>query len=266
MNVNLRLGVDVGGTFTDFALVDDRDGSVRTHKRLTTPQDPAECVLAGIETLVRDADVSISDLGAIVHGTTLITNAVIERKGAVTGMIVTEGFRDVLDVAMESRYDLFDMRITYADPVVPRPARLPVRERLRHDGAVELPLDESSVHAALDELVERQNVEALAICLLHSYVNPVHEHRIAEIARARYPSLPLCSSADVVPVMREYDRWSSATVNAYTQPLASRYLGRLERDLSERSFGGAFLIMTSSGGTVTPAQAATFPVRLIESG
>ena len=266
MQVPLRLGVDVGGTFTDFALVDDSTGRVATHKQLTTPNDPADAVLSGIDELLKCENRSISDIGTVVHGTTLITNAVIERKGARTGMLVTDGFRDVLDVAMESRYDLFDLRIQYAEPVVPRRLRAPVIERLRHDGSVETPLDLASVERSLDLLVHQEGIEALAICLLHSYVDPVHENAIADIVRDNYPKLQVCTSAQVVPVMREYDRWSTATVNAYAQPLASRYLGRIQIELNQRGFHGAFLIMTSSGGTVTPDQASRFPVRLIESG
>ena len=265
MQRRMRLGVDVGGTFTDFALVDDASGAIATHKQLTTPDDPSECVLSGLDYLLRRENVAITDVETIVHGTTLITNAVIERKGARTGMMVTQGFDHVLDVGMESRYDLFDLRIQYAQPVVPRRWRRTVMERLRHDGSVETLLDEAAVRVAARSLVD-DGVQAIAICFLHSYANPAHEQAAAAIVAQMYPELPVSASAQVVPVMREFERWSTATVNAYTQPLAGRYLSRLERELARRGFKGAFLIMTSNGGAMTAAGARQFPVRLIESG
>jgi N-methylhydantoinase A len=261
-----RLGIDVGGTFTDFALVNDEDGSVATYKQLTTPADPSECVLAGIDQLLGREGVTLADVRVVAHGTTLITNSVIERKGAKTAMLVTDGFLDVLDVGMESRYDLFDLRIEYADPVVPRRLRRGIPERLRHDGSVQLSLDEQAVKDAARSLVEDHACEALAVCFLHAYVNPAHEQRAAAIVAELYPDFPISTSSDVVPVMREFERWSTTTINAYTQPLAARYLGRIERALAERGFGGAFLIMTSSGGAVTVSEAQRWPVRLIESG
>ena len=266
MNHDLRLGVDVGGTFTDFALVDDGKGTLATHKHLTTPDDPSRCMIEGIGILLEREGVPLGDVGTIVHGTTLITNAVIERRGARTGMLVTAGFMDVIDVGLESRYDLFDLRIEFAEPLVPRACRAPVEERIRHDGSVEIALAEDAVRQAVSLLVETQQIDALAICFLHAYVNPIHEQRAAAIVREMYPELAVCTSAEVVPVMREFDRWSTTVANAYTQPLAGNYLGRLERELGASGFAGALLIMTSSGGSVTPAQAQTFPVRLIESG
>jgi N-methylhydantoinase A len=262
----IRLGVDVGGTFTDFALVNVATGAVATHKQLTTPADPSESVLSGLDLLLARERVAVTDLATIVHGTTLITNAVIERKGARTGMLATAGFPDALDVGMESRYDLFDLRIEFAEPVVPRAWRRGVPERMRHDGTVETTLDEDAVRAAVTSLVQDHDIEALAICFLHSYANAAHEQRAAAVAREMYPALAVSVSAEVVPVMREFERWSTTTVNAYTQPLADRYLGRLETELQRRNFAGAFLIMTSNGGAVTPSQARQFPVRLIESG
>ena len=261
-----RLGIDVGGTFTDFALVDDATGATHTHKQLTTPADPSLCVLAGIDFLLQRERTAITDVGNIVHGTTLVTNSVIERKGARTGMLTTAGFTDVLDVGMESRYDLFDLRVGYAPPVIPRSRRIGVAERIRHDGSVEHPLGEEEVRAAIRSLVEEQGIEALAVCFLHSYTNPAHEQLAVALAAQMYPNLVVSASADVAPVMREFERWSTTAVNAYTQPLVNRYLGRIEAELERRGFTGRFLIMTSSGGTVTSAEARRLPVRLIESG
>ena len=261
-----RVGIDVGGTFTDFALVNDATGTLSIHKQLTTPHDPSECVLAGLGTLLEQAGVPVSDIGTIAHGTTLVTNAVIERRGARTGMLVTRGFRDVLDIAMEQRYDLFDLRITFADPVVPRDSRLEIDERIMFDGTVETPLDPAQVEAAARRLVTEQGIEALAICFLHAWADPSHEDRAREIVSQRFPDLHVTTSADILPFMREYERWSTTTVNAYVQPLTGNYLRRLEDGLEQMGFGGSLLVMTASGGMVTPDIARRYPVRLIESG
>ena len=261
-----RLGVDIGGTFTDFALVDDQTGALAVHKQLTTPADPSQCVLAGLAALLERTGTEIAELTTIAHGTTLVTNAVIERKGAATGMLVTEGFRDVLDIAMERRYDLFDLRLHFAEPVVPRRLRLEIPERVMFDGAIGVPIDEASVGRAVTRLVEEHGIEALAVCFLHSYADPGHEERAREIANTLYPDLRVTTSNEVLPFMREYERWTTTTINAYVQPLTDRYLDHLESGLAEMGFQGRLLVMTSSGGMATPPLARRFPVRLVESG
>ena len=261
-----RLGVDIGGTFTDFALVDEDTGTLSVHKKLTTPHDPSESVLQGLAELLDRTDVPISDLAAVAHGTTLVTNAVIERRGAVTGMLVTRGFRDVLDIAMERRYDLFDLRLEFAEPVVPRSLRAEIDERVMFDGAVGTPLNQAEIETAVTRLVEDHGIEALAICFLHSYVDPAHEEAAREIVAQRYPDLYVTTSSEVLPFMREYERWSTTTVNAYVRPLTAHYLQRLESGLGQMGFAGKLLVMTSSGGMVTPDIAQRFPARLIESG
>ncbi|MFP6706850.1 MAG: hydantoinase/oxoprolinase family protein [Alphaproteobacteria bacterium] len=261
-----RLGVDIGGTFTDFALVDDQTGALAVHKQLTTPADPSQCVLAGLAALLARTGTDIAELTTIAHGTTLVTNAVIERKGAATGMLVTEGFRDVLDIAMERRYDLFDLRLHFAEPVVPRRLRLEIPERVMFDGAIGAPIDEAAVDRAVTRLVEEHGIEALAVCFLHSYADPGHEERAREIANMLYPDLRVTTSNEVLPFMREYERWTTTTINAYVQPLTDRYLDHLESGLAEMSFQGRLLVMTSSGGMATPPMARRFPVRLVESG
>jgi N-methylhydantoinase A len=258
--------VDIGGTFTDFALIDDRAGDISIHKVLTTPRDPSEAVLAGADDLLKRKGVGWAEVAAIVHGTTLVTNAVIERKGAATGMLVTRGFRDVLDIAFERRYDLFDLRLKLAPAVVPRRLRREIDERLKYTGEVMQALDPNAAVAAARELVEQHGVRALAICFLHSYANPAHEQAARDAVAKAFPDLYVSASADVLPFMREYERWCTATVNAYAQPMTDRYLGRLEGSLAERGFRGAFLVMTSSGGTLTGELARRYPVRLIESG
>jgi len=261
-----RIGVDIGGTFTDFALLDDRSGSIVVHKQLTTPADPSVSVLDGIDALLARAGASIGEVRGIVHGMTLVTNAVLERKGARTGMLVTRGFRDVLDIGMERRYDLFDLRLQFAQPVVPRAWRAEIDERLRFDGSAERPLDPAQVRAAVAALVEEHAIEAVAVCFLNAYLDDRHERAAADVIRRAFPALAVSCSAEIVPFMREYERWTTTTVNAYTQPVLDRYLRRIEQGLATRRYAGTFHVMTSSGGVVTNALARRYPVRLIESG
>jgi len=261
-----RIGVDIGGTFTDLALFDQRRGAVVLHKLPTTPRDPSLAVIDGVRRLLVKANLSIDQVGEIVHGTTLVTNAVIERAGAPTGMLVTAGFRDVLDIGLELRYDLYDLRLRFPDPIVPRSLRIEVDERVKFDGTVERPVALDDVREAVRELTARHGITALAVCLLHSYVNPEHERQISQFIREEFPDLYVSASADVFPQMREYERWTTTTVNAYTQPLVDKYLERLEAGLAGLGFRGRFYIMTSSGGTVTTGTARRYPVRLLESG
>ncbi len=260
-----RIGVDIGGTFTDFALSNATGGRMAIHKRLTTPHDPSEAVLAGVATLVAENGIDIGAIEDVVHGTTLVTNAVIERRGAVTGMLVTAGFGDIMDMGPERRYDLFDLRIKYPPPLVPRRLRVEVAERVRYDGSVEQPLDEAGVRAAAQRFRD-MGVEAIAVCFLHAYANPAHEERAAAILREAAPDLTVSASADVFPNMREFERWTTTTVNAFTQPMFDRYVKRLEDGLAKSGFGGRLYIMGSSGGTLTTDAARRYPVRALESG
>jgi N-methylhydantoinase A len=266
MSGRLRLGVDIGGTFTDFALVDPDGRRLAIHKQLTTPGDPAEAVLQGIDAILRDNSLRPSDLAEIVHGTTLVTNALIERRGARTGMLVTDGFRDLFDIGKEQRYDLFDLRLRFAEPLVPRALRAEVRERLRHDGEVLVPLDEGGVREAVRALVDGEQIEALAICFLHPYANPAHETRAREIVREEYPELYVSASGDVFPYLREFERWTTACANAYAQPLVDRYIGRIERSLSGSGVNARLWVVSASGGLLGPETARRYPVRLLESG
>ena len=261
-----RVGVDIGGTFTDFALFDAEGGRIAVHKQLTTPRDPSAAVLDGVARILADNDVPMTALEAVAHGTTLVTNAVIERKGAVTGMLVTDGFLDVPDMRMEQRYDLFDLRLVFPEPLVPRTHRRPVTERVHYDGRVETPLDLDGARAAISDLRSAHGIAALAICLLHSYARPEHEAAIRDMARAEFPDLYVSTSAEIFPGMREYERWTTAAMNAYVQPMFDRYLARLEEGLAGQGFGGRLYIMTSSGGMLAPDAARQFPVRMLESG
>lgn len=260
-----RIGVDIGGTFTDFALYDARGSKMAIYKCLTTPRDPSEAVLDGVKALIARENVGIADVTDVIHGTTLVTNAVIERKGAVTGMLVTAGFGDIMDMGFERRYDLFDLRIKYPAPLVPRRLRIEVPERVRFDGTVETPLDEAAVRASAAKFKEL-GVEAVAICFLHAYAHPEHEQRAAALLQEAAPGLFISSSADVFPHMREFERWTTTTVNAFTQPMFDRYIERLEKGLASLGFGGRLYIMASSGGTLTTETARRFPVRALESG
>jgi len=260
-----RIGVDIGGTFTDFALFDSRAARIAIHKRLTTPDDPARAVVEGVAALAAQAKVAPADVIEIVHGTTLVTNAVIERRGAKTGMLGTAGFPDIMDMGFERRYDLFDLRIRYPQPLVPRSLRLEVTERVRHDGSVETPLDEAGVAKAARRFTEL-GVEAVAICFLHAYANPEHERRAAEILKREAPALFVSGSADVFPNMREFERWTTTMVNAFAGPMFDGYVQRLETGLGKLGFKGRLYIMSSSGGMLTTETARRYPVRALESG
>ncbi len=261
-----RIGVDIGGTFTDFALLNDENGKLAIYKQLTTPHDPAASVLVGCRTLLEVNNTPISEVSAIVHGTTLVTNAVIERKGAVTGVLVTKGFRDVFDIALERRYDLYDLRLKFPEPLVPRHLRAEIDERTGYDGTIIKGIEPDEIRAQVKCLVDEEGIEALSICFLHSYVNPDNEELVAKLIRAEFPALSVCTSSEVFPHIREYERWTTATMNAYTQPMVARYLERLESGLCGIGFEGRLYIMASNGGTILPQTARRFPVRILESG
>src|SRR5262245_10980197 len=260
-----RLGVDIGGTFTDLVWVDDPTGEVPRGKLLTTPKDPAQAVEQGVLRLLEEAGAAPAAVRALIHGTTLATNALIERKGARTGLLTTAGFRDALEIGREGRYDMYDLLIDPPAPLVPRHLRLEVEERLDADGSVRRPLDVASARAAIDRLLA-EGVEAVAISLLHAYRNPVHEEALARLVAEMAPGLPLAYSSEVVPEIREYERTSTTAANVYVMPLMARYLDDLERKIADMGVRGGFYIMLSSGGIATPATAKRVPVRLVESG
>ena len=261
-----EIGVDIGGTFTDLVLVEAGVRVVASYKLLTTPDDPSRAVLAGIGDLVARTGITCDRVGRVIHATTLITNATIERRGASTGMLVTAGFRDILDIGREFRYDLSNLKIDFPEPLVPRAMRCEVSERIRASGDVELPLDEAAVIAAVTQLRDGHGVESLAICFLHSYRHPAHELLAGRLVAQAFPDLHVTLSHEVSPFSREYERWTTATINAYNRPLIDTYLDRLQAALHTLGFVGGFGVMTSSGGIATVEVARRFPVRLIESG
>ncbi len=260
-----RIGVDIGGTFTDLVLVDEATGAVSVGKLLTTPKEPAQAVEQGVVTLLQDAGRAPASVVALIHGTTLATNALIERKGAKTGLLTTAGFRDALEIGREGRYDMYDLFIDPPPPLVPRHLRLEVAERILADGSVLAPLESSSAREAIGALL-RQGVETIAISLLHSYRNPVHEIELAVLVSEMAPGLPVSRSSDIVPEIREFERTSTTVANVYVMPIMARYIEELERKLRELGLPGKFYIMLSSGGIATPETAKRAPIRLVESG
>jgi N-methylhydantoinase A len=263
--VRYRLGVDIGGTFTDFGLIDDVSGKVSVNKCLTTPHDPSKVIMKGTMALLDREGLSASQLDIIVQGTTLATNALIERKGARTGLITTQGFRDILEMRRETRYDLYDLFIELPELVVPRHLRLGVRERVDKDGRIITELDESQLIQVVDQLM-KEGVESVAVCFLHSYANPINEIRAGEIIAKKAPSLSISLSSEVAGAIREDERFSTTTINAYIRPLADRYLTSLSEKLAAVGFKGTLFTMLSNGGLTTFENAKKFPVRLIESG
>jgi N-methylhydantoinase A len=258
-----RLAVDIGGTFTDLAL--EHDGRRSTIKVLTTPAAPEQGVMAGVRDILQSSGVLPADIGIVIHGTTLATNAVIERKGARTALLTTQGFRDVIAMGNESRYDQYDLNIVLPEPLVPRRLRLPVPERLDNEGNVLLPLDAGAVRGLVPRLRD-EGVESVAVGLLHAFVNPTHERRIRDILVEELPHVPVSLSSDVSPEMREWERFSTTVANAYVQPLMARYLRRLADEMQAIGIIGPVFLMLSGGGLTTIDTACRFPIRLVESG
>jgi N-methylhydantoinase A len=258
-----RLGVDIGGTFTDVALeAGERRWSA---KILTTPEAPERAVIEVVRRVLGDAGLDAADLSLIIHGTTLATNALIERKGAKTALVTTEGFRDTIEIRHENRFEQYDVNIDLPPPLVPRRLRFPVPERIDAAGRVLIPLDETAV-AALAGRLAAERVEAIAIGFLHSFTNPAHERRAGAILARLLPGVAITLSSDVSPEMREYERFSTACANAFVQPLIGRYLANLDTLLrAERALCPLYL-MLSGGGLTTVETAIRFPVRLVESG
>lgn len=265
MTQRWRIGFDIGGTFTDFVLADGASGDIRLHKCLTTPADPSVGALEGLAEICSNAGVALSDVGEIIHGTTLVTNAIIERRGATLGLLTTRGFRDLLEMGTEQRYDIYDLFLQFPAPLVPRRRRLEITERIDRDGRILTPLAREEVETAGLALAAA-GAKAIAICFLHAYRNPEHERAAAEILRQTVPGIAISVSSDVVAELREYQRAVTTCANAYVQPLMDRYVTRLERELWSRGFRGALRLMHSAGGLVSPQAARNYPIRLLESG
>lgn len=260
-----RIGIDIGGTFTDLLLVDDASGELHVVKTLTTPQDPAAAVMSAVRQALLDAGTPAARIANVIHGTTLITNAIIERKGDPTALVTTKGFRDALEIRREHRYDMYDLSLEPPRDLVPRYLRFEVDERILADGSVLRELDAAGTERLIAAIASR-GIGAIAVCLLHGYRNPVHERKIREIANRVAPGVEISLSSDVVPEIKEYERTSTTVCNAHVKRLVDRYLGEVERSLRAIGVSGELTVMLSSGGVATVQTCCEFPVRLLESG
>ncbi len=263
MSAGAKLAVDIGGTFTDLVL--ERDGTQHQTKLLTTSAAPEGAVLEGARRILDESGTPASDVELVIHGTTLATNSLIERMGAKTGLIATEGFRDSVEIAYEHRFEQYDLYMDRPAPLVPRHRRLGVPERVAADGEVLLALDED-VLIEQARVLEGEGIEALAICFLHSYMNTDHERRARDLIADILPNVAITISSEVCPEIREYERMSTACANAYVQPMMARYLGELESGLAGIGLTSPLLLMMSSGGITTVETASRQPIRLVESG
>ncbi|MCY3833115.1 MAG: hydantoinase/oxoprolinase family protein [Chloroflexi bacterium] len=263
--MSFELGFDIGGTFTDYALLNRASGELEIFKTLTTADEPEVGALAGLDQFLAGLGLRHEQLLNIFHGTTLVANTLIEQKGARVGLLTTAGFRDILEMRSEQRYAIYDLFLEYPPPLSPRYLRRGIRERVDRDGNILTPVCDEDVLGALADF-KRAGVEAITIACLHSYRNPVNERRIAELVKAALPDIALTLSSDVAPEIREYERTSTTAANAYVLPLMSRYLERLDARLASAGFGGNFYLMLSSGATALAASARAQPIRLVESG
>lgn len=261
---NFRVGVDIGGTFTDIIFIGD-DGTTFTKKVLSTPDDYARAIIAGIQEVVADHGLSASDIEEVVHGSTIVTNACIELTGAKIGVITTKGFRDVLEIGRGRMPVMYDLTWSKPVPLAPRYLRLEVDERINAKGEIIRPLDIEGAKAAIDKLVSL-GVEAIAVCLFNSPKNPVHEQKIGELLRERAPQIYVSLSTEVMPLIKEYERTSETAVNAYVMPLVATYLRALRQELTEAGVAAPLYVMQSSGGMIAPEAAAERPVEIIECG
>ena len=260
-----KLGIDVGGTFTDFVLLSEAEGHMAIGKTLTTPADPSQAVIDGSQNILKRNGVAFEGIQTIIHGTTLVTNTLIERNGAPTGLITTEGFRDILEMGNEIRYDLYDLNIEQQMPLVPRRYRLGISERIDSRGEIIKPLEMDEVRQAL-QYFEKEGITSVAVCLLHAYQNPVHERAIQAFIQNEFPSIHVSISSHVAPEIKEYERTSTTVANAYVQPTMKAYLRYLENELKANGFKGGFYIMLSSGGITNVGMAEALPIKLCESG
>ena len=260
---SIRLGVDIGGTFTDIVL--EKDGVAFSTKVLTTYAAPENAIIDGMHQVCAKAGVEPSQIDQIIHGTTLATNALIERRGAKTALITTEGFRDVIEMRTESRFEQYDLNLNLPDPLLPRQMRFTVAGRVDANGAVLVDIDRAEVEAVVDKIA-KAGFESVAVGLIHSYLNPAHEELVRDVLAEKLPDVAVSISSEVSPQMREYERFNTVVANAYIKPLMASYLGRLEDRLKVEGVSCRIFLMHSGGGIISIQNAADFPVRLVESG
>ena len=264
-NKQYWLGIDIGGTFTDIVLYDQGMGAVFSHKELTTPDEPTLGALRGVERLMEREHVDGNQISRVVHATTLFTNALIERRGARTGLITTRGFRDTLEMRREFKYELYDLFVELPQPLVSRDLRMEVTERINADGSVDTPLNEVELLEAAKTLVAK-GVESIAIVFLHAYKNGVHERRALKLLEEAFPDIYFSISSEVSPQIREYERTSTTVANAYVRPIADRYLLSMVERLRDLGVECRLLMMLSNGGLTNVDEARRFPIQLLESG
>ena len=261
-----QVGIDIGGTFTDFSLCDEENKRLFVHKQLSAPESPLQPVCEGLSTLLSKANVQLAEVSRINHATTLVGNAILERKEDATGMLCTKGFVSVLDIGREHRYDLYDLRIEFPDPLVPLPLRREVDERINSNGKIENELPEQEVIEAVQELKNGYDINSLAICFINSYRNHVHEQQAREIVEREFPEISVSTSADVFPSIREYERWTTTVINACTRSILKTYLFELDTWLIDNGFIGKLYLLVSDGGMVNIDIARQYPVRMLASG
>ena len=262
-NSAIRMGVDIGGTFTDVVI--EVEGKQFSTKVLTTYIAPENAIIDGLHQVCAKAGVAPSDIGQIIHGTTLATNALIERRGAKTALITTEGFRDVIEMRTESRFEQYDLNLTLPEPLIPRQSRFTISERVDATGGVLVDLDRAEVEAVADQ-INAAGYESIAVGLIHSYLNPYHERMVRDVLAEKLPDVMVSLSSEVSPQMREYERFNTVVANAYIKPLMKSYLGRLKGRLEDEGANCSVFLMHSGGGIISIESAADFPVRLVESG
>jgi len=260
-----RVGCDIGGTFTDFVLFNETTGEVIIEKCLSTPKDPSNGLMAGLNKLKDRANDYFEGITQIAHASTLVANAIIERKGARCALLCTKGFRDVLEVRRHVRVTTYELWSDPPEPLVPRFLRLPVDERTYSDGAVAKPVDSDEIKS-IAQMLRDEGVESVAIAFLHSYVNPTNERTAQRLLEAHLPGIPITISADVLPQIKEYERTSTTVINAYVRPIVEKYLTNLTSRLERSGISAPMHIMLSNGGVASPHTAQQFPIRLIESG
>ena len=265
MTSRYRLGIDIGGTFTDATLVNETTGEIRVGKVPSTPEAPSVGFMEATDRMLREALVAPNEVEYVVHGTTVATNAIIEKKVAPTGFITTDGFRDLLEIQRQIRPTLYDLQFEKPRPLVPRYLCFGIPERLDAQGRVLTPLDENALVDAVEQL-KRENVTAVAVCFLHSYINPTHEKRAGEILQEVFPDAIVSLSSEVAPEFREYFRASTTVINACIRPIVAHYLQSIENRLREKGIAAELLVMQSSGGVFTFASASEKPVFMVESG
>lgn len=264
-NSSWVVGLDIGGTFTDVMMVDTATSRSVRYKSLTTPADPAIGALAALDGVLREGSANAADVAVVLHATTLVSNALIERKGARTALVTTRGFRDVLEIAREKKFDIYDLLLDKPQPLVDPARRFEVAERIAADGGVVEPLAGEAIEALIASLRE-SGTQAIAVCLLHSYMNPAHERQLRDRLEAGLPEVTVCISSDILPEMREYERATTAVANAYVQPLTSSYLDRFAEGLRTAGLRCPLFIMLSEGAIAAPEVVKRMPIRMCESG